>query len=186
MNKISFEQRTSTEHSVWTLCDFPTGEIVSVYRKGHLFDVELTGKGVSLKESAFTIPGARLVPPVQTPVGKVQDTSISVCVCVCFLRSGFMSLFNGCIGGTGDLLWPALPRDVLGSSEARGRDPHLPISIYRGNRHRPLGGKILQTGVKSKEKTRLLCYAVGEFYRPVLGLFLCLEGSVTRGGQTLY
>lgn len=47
------------------------GEIVSVYRKGHLFDVELTGKGVSLKESAFTIPGARLVPPVQTPIGKV-------------------------------------------------------------------------------------------------------------------
>ncbi|XP_051563818.1 deaminated glutathione amidase [Myxocyprinus asiaticus] len=47
------------------------GKIVSVYRKGHLFDVELTGKGVSLKESAFTIPGPRLVPPVQTPIGKV-------------------------------------------------------------------------------------------------------------------
>ncbi|KAK1797277.1 hypothetical protein P4O66_008653 [Electrophorus voltai] len=47
------------------------GEIVSVYRKGHLFDVELTEKGVSLKESAFTIPGPSLVPPVQTPIGKV-------------------------------------------------------------------------------------------------------------------
>ncbi|KAI7814175.1 deaminated glutathione amidase isoform X1 [Triplophysa rosa] len=47
------------------------GEIVSVYRKGHLFDVELTSKGVSLKESAFTIPGSRLLPPVQTPIGKV-------------------------------------------------------------------------------------------------------------------
>ncbi|XP_076829029.1 deaminated glutathione amidase [Brachyhypopomus gauderio] len=47
------------------------GEIVSVYRKGHLFDVELAGKGVSLKESAFTIPGPNLVPPVQTPIGKV-------------------------------------------------------------------------------------------------------------------
>ncbi|XP_028821278.1 deaminated glutathione amidase-like [Denticeps clupeoides] len=47
------------------------GEIVSIYRKGHLFDVELTGRGVSLKESAFTIPGPRLAPPVQTPVGKV-------------------------------------------------------------------------------------------------------------------
>ncbi|KAG9346654.1 hypothetical protein JZ751_006965 [Albula glossodonta] len=45
--------------------------IVSVYRKGHLFDVELTGKGVSLKESAFTIPGPSLTPPVQTPIGKV-------------------------------------------------------------------------------------------------------------------
>ncbi|XP_026792884.3 deaminated glutathione amidase [Pangasianodon hypophthalmus] len=47
------------------------GQVVSVYRKGHLFDVELTGKGVSLKESVFTIPGPSLVPPVQTPVGKV-------------------------------------------------------------------------------------------------------------------
>lgn len=47
------------------------GEIVSVYRKTHLFDVELSSKGVSLKESAFTIPGPRLVPPVQTPIGKV-------------------------------------------------------------------------------------------------------------------
>lgn len=47
------------------------GEIVSVYRKGHLFDVDLTSKGVSLKESAFTIPGPRLLPPVQTPIGKV-------------------------------------------------------------------------------------------------------------------
>ncbi|MEQ2242454.1 Nitrilase [Ilyodon furcidens] len=44
---------------------------MSVYRKSHLFDVELPEKGVSLKESAFTIPGASLVPPVQTPIGKV-------------------------------------------------------------------------------------------------------------------
>ncbi|XP_030635940.1 deaminated glutathione amidase [Chanos chanos] len=47
------------------------GDIAAVYRKGHLFDVELTGKGVSLKESSFTIPGPSLVQPVQTPVGKV-------------------------------------------------------------------------------------------------------------------
>ncbi|XP_046708502.1 deaminated glutathione amidase isoform X2 [Silurus meridionalis] len=32
---------------------------------------ELTGRGVSLKESGFTIPGASLVSPVQTPIGKV-------------------------------------------------------------------------------------------------------------------
>lgn len=48
-----------------------TGDIVSVYRKSHLFDVELPEKGVSLKESAFTIPGPSLVSPVQTPIGKV-------------------------------------------------------------------------------------------------------------------
>ncbi|KAM7377161.1 hypothetical protein PAMA_013780 [Pampus argenteus] len=47
------------------------GDIVSVYRKSHLFDVELPEKGVSLKESAFTIPGPSLLPPVQTPIGKV-------------------------------------------------------------------------------------------------------------------
>ncbi|XP_053551583.1 deaminated glutathione amidase isoform X2 [Bombina bombina] len=47
-----------------------TGHIVSVYRKTHLFDVDLQGK-VSLKESDFTIPGEGLVRPVSTPAGKV-------------------------------------------------------------------------------------------------------------------
>lgn len=50
----------------------PSGDIVSVYRKSHLFDVELPEKGISLKESAFTIPGPSLVSPVQTPIGKVS------------------------------------------------------------------------------------------------------------------
>ncbi|XP_069375279.1 deaminated glutathione amidase isoform X2 [Paralichthys olivaceus] len=47
------------------------GDIVSVYRKSHLFDVELPEKGVSLRESGFTIPGPVLVSPVQTPIGKL-------------------------------------------------------------------------------------------------------------------
>ncbi|XP_006642871.3 deaminated glutathione amidase [Lepisosteus oculatus] len=47
------------------------GHIAAVYRKCHLFDVELTGRGVSLKESSFTIPGPCIVPPVQTPLGKL-------------------------------------------------------------------------------------------------------------------
>lgn len=47
------------------------GDIISVYRKSHLFDVELPEKGVSLRESSFTIPGPSLVSPVQTPIGKV-------------------------------------------------------------------------------------------------------------------
>ncbi|XP_056431938.1 deaminated glutathione amidase isoform X2 [Gadus chalcogrammus] len=47
------------------------GSLAAVYRKSHLFDVELPGRGVSLKESAFTIPGPALAPPVQTPIGKV-------------------------------------------------------------------------------------------------------------------
>ncbi|XP_019899154.2 deaminated glutathione amidase isoform X2 [Esox lucius] len=47
------------------------GDIVTVYRKSHLFDVELPARGVSLKESGFTIPGPSLIPPVHTPIGKV-------------------------------------------------------------------------------------------------------------------
>nr|XP_057924366.1 deaminated glutathione amidase isoform X2 [Doryrhamphus excisus] len=47
------------------------GQIVSIYRKSHMFDVELPEKGISIKESAFTIPGQSLVSPFQTPVGKV-------------------------------------------------------------------------------------------------------------------
>ncbi|XP_023822117.1 deaminated glutathione amidase isoform X2 [Oryzias latipes] len=47
------------------------GDIVSVYRKSHLFDVKLPEKGISLMESDFTLPGPSLVSPVQTPIGKV-------------------------------------------------------------------------------------------------------------------
>ncbi|XP_069805931.1 deaminated glutathione amidase isoform X2 [Dendropsophus ebraccatus] len=51
------------------------GHIVSVYRKAHLFDVELQS-GVTLRESGFTIPGAEIVQPVTTPGGKV---GLAVC-----------------------------------------------------------------------------------------------------------
>ncbi|CAN9509313.1 unnamed protein product [Ophioblennius macclurei] len=47
------------------------GELVAVYRKSHLFDLELPEKGVSMKESSFTVPGPSLVAPVPTPIGKV-------------------------------------------------------------------------------------------------------------------
>ncbi|KAM5129844.1 deaminated glutathione amidase isoform 4-T4 [Mantella aurantiaca] len=60
------DRRISNSHLI--LDD--TGSIRSVYRKAHLFDVDLQS-GLSLKESDFTIPGAELVPPVCTPVGKV-------------------------------------------------------------------------------------------------------------------
>ncbi|XP_068108400.1 deaminated glutathione amidase isoform X2 [Hyperolius riggenbachi] len=60
------DQRISNSHLI--LDD--TGRLLSVYRKTHLFDVDLRS-GVSLKESNFTIPGEELVPPVSTPVGKV-------------------------------------------------------------------------------------------------------------------
>uniref|UniRef100_A0A672G1M8 Nitrilase 1 n=1 Tax=Salarias fasciatus TaxID=181472 RepID=A0A672G1M8_SALFA len=42
-------------------------ELTSVYRKSHLFDVELPEKGVSLKESSFTVPGPSLLPRSTPP-----------------------------------------------------------------------------------------------------------------------
>lgn len=54
-----------------------------MYRKGHLFDVELAGRGVSLKESAFTIPGPSLVPPVETPIGKVKQLQLCFIIYIC-------------------------------------------------------------------------------------------------------
>lgn len=47
-----------------------TGEISAVYRKIHLFDIDVPG-GIRLKESDYTIPGNELVSPVDTPIGKV-------------------------------------------------------------------------------------------------------------------
>ncbi|XP_063001950.1 deaminated glutathione amidase isoform X2 [Elgaria multicarinata webbii] len=47
-----------------------SGAVAAVYRKTHLFDMELEGQ-VSLKESAYTNPGSEITPPVDTPAGKV-------------------------------------------------------------------------------------------------------------------
>jgi len=46
------------------------GDVRERYRKLHLFDVDVKS-GPALCESNTTIPGTRLVPPVQTPVGKL-------------------------------------------------------------------------------------------------------------------
>ncbi|ORZ23726.1 carbon-nitrogen hydrolase [Lobosporangium transversale] len=46
------------------------GSIVSSYRKLHLFDVDIQN-GPQLLESKSTVAGDRLIPPVQTPAGKV-------------------------------------------------------------------------------------------------------------------
>lgn len=67
-------------HLHWHTVITPTGDITSVYRKCHLFDVELPEKGVSLKETAFTIPGPSLVSPVQTPIGKVSFYEIRIII----------------------------------------------------------------------------------------------------------
>lgn len=46
------------------------GEIVSSYRKLHLFDVDLQG-GPTILESRTTVPGTRIEPPADTPLGRM-------------------------------------------------------------------------------------------------------------------
>ncbi|CAL1285298.1 unnamed protein product [Larinioides sclopetarius] len=85
---MSDYKRLAAEHSLWlSLGGFhekvdksrvynshviinPNGEIASVYRKLHMFDIDIPGT-VRLKETEFSIPGSKICPPVNTPVGKV-------------------------------------------------------------------------------------------------------------------
>ncbi|KAI8907944.1 putative NIT2-nitrilase [Gorgonomyces haynaldii] len=46
------------------------GSIQSIYRKIHLFDVEIPN-GPILKESQRTMPGKHIVPPISTPIGRI-------------------------------------------------------------------------------------------------------------------
>lgn len=49
----------------------PDGEIAEAYRKLHLFDVKHSGpSGGIMMESNTTIPGDKLLDPVETPIGK--------------------------------------------------------------------------------------------------------------------
>ncbi len=57
-----------------------TGQIVAVYRKIHLFDVDLGKNGGVFRESAFTVPGEEVV-VAETTFGKV---GLSVCYDVRF------------------------------------------------------------------------------------------------------
>ena len=51
------------------------GEIRQVYRKTHLFDIDIPG-APHLKESAFTMPGPEILPPFETPFARV---GLSIC-----------------------------------------------------------------------------------------------------------
>lgn len=46
------------------------GNIVSTYRKVHLFDLDIPGK-ITLRETNFTVPGEKLVTPVMSPAGAI-------------------------------------------------------------------------------------------------------------------
>ncbi|KAJ8668189.1 hypothetical protein QAD02_009852 [Eretmocerus hayati] len=52
------------------------GEIVSVYRKIHLFDMDNKDTGVRLMESDYVRKGCEIVEPISSPVGKI---GLSIC-----------------------------------------------------------------------------------------------------------
>lgn len=53
------------------------GDITAVYRKSHLFDVNLPESGIRLMESDYVLPGKMIHPPVETPVGYVGLSVVS-------------------------------------------------------------------------------------------------------------
>ncbi|CAG2256040.1 NIT1 [Mytilus edulis] len=69
--KVKEEKRLLNTH---VLID-NNGEIQSTYSKAHLFDLDIPEK-VRLCESDYTVPGDKMVSPVETPVGKV---GLSIC-----------------------------------------------------------------------------------------------------------
>ncbi|XP_005187821.2 nitrilase and fragile histidine triad fusion protein NitFhit [Musca domestica] len=61
------------------------GELVKIYRKLHLFDVETPE--YSFKESKVVKPGPKLIPPVDTPIGKV---GLQICYDMRFAESSLI------------------------------------------------------------------------------------------------
>lgn len=47
------------------------GDIIAVYRKAHLFDLNIPEKGIRLMESDYVLPGQMIPPPIKTPVGNL-------------------------------------------------------------------------------------------------------------------
>lgn len=52
------------------------GEIASIYRKIHLFDMDNKTTGVRLMESDYVLAGQKIEPPISTPAGKL---GLSIC-----------------------------------------------------------------------------------------------------------
>jgi hypothetical protein len=70
-----------------------------VYRKAHLFDLNIPEKGIRLMESDYVLPGQMILPPVKTPVGNlglsivsfsyVPAVSRQAVFCACASRTGY-------------------------------------------------------------------------------------------------
>ena len=55
-----------------------TGAIAAVYRKAHLFDVNIPEQGIRLMESDYVNRGEKIVAPVKTPVGNLALSIVSL------------------------------------------------------------------------------------------------------------
>jgi len=72
-NKLPRRRRVYNTHIVFNA----KGELVSKYRKAHLFDVTIPSQGIHLKESATTAPGdSGIVVVSESPVGIL---GLSIC-----------------------------------------------------------------------------------------------------------
>nr|CAI5822479.1 unnamed protein product [Callosobruchus analis] len=54
-----------------------SGEIKSVYRKVHLFDVAIPEKNIYLRESDLNVGGTQIFPPSETPAGLIGLAIVS-------------------------------------------------------------------------------------------------------------
>lgn len=55
------------------------GVITAVYRKAHLFDLNIPERGIKLMESDYVLPGQTILPPVETPIGNLGLSIVSFC-----------------------------------------------------------------------------------------------------------
>lgn len=68
--KIIYDTLQNTKFNSHVIID-DCGEIKSIYRKIHLFDVAIPEKNIYLRESDFNIGGSQITQPVVTPAGLV-------------------------------------------------------------------------------------------------------------------
>ncbi|PIO69775.1 hydrolase, carbon-nitrogen family [Teladorsagia circumcincta] len=67
------------------------GETRALYNKLHLFDLEIPGK-VRLMESEFSKSGSKMVPPVDTPIGRL---GLSICYDLRFPELALWNRYKG-------------------------------------------------------------------------------------------
>jgi predicted amidohydrolase len=72
------------------------GELIAVYRKVHLFDMDNKETGVRLMESDYVEKGCEIIAPVLTPVGKIGLTIVCFCY-FCYILNIDNTKFVWCL-----------------------------------------------------------------------------------------